>query len=132
MSKFALLSPSHHPPSLSTTSMMSWLLWPSLEHSHTPLMTLYALSPSWTSLTSNLSSNRSETWTRRATTSLLPPLRSLRPQLHPDPPKTRPHLAHHPTLLLPRARPLLGTLSAPNACSALALATLRRNASSKR
>ena len=38
MSRSGSLSRFHPPPSLWTTSMMSWLLWPSLGRSHTPLM----------------------------------------------------------------------------------------------
>src|SRR5437588_11994638 len=112
--------------------MTSWLSWPSLEHSHRPLTTLYAPSQSWTSLTSSQSSNRSVTWTTRARTCLLPPPPSLRLQLLPGALKTRPHCHHHlPPLLLPRTHKI-GLLIAPNATSAHVSAILRPSASSRR
>ena len=83
-------SSSHFYPPLSlwTTSMMSWLLWPSLERFPTPSMMLYAPSQSWTSLTSNQSSNHSETWTRCVQTSLEHLQPFLRSQLHRSRPKS--------------------------------------------
>ena len=84
MSRSGSLSRFHPPPSLWTTSMMSWLLWPSLGRSHTHLMMLSGPFQSWTSLTSSLSSNRSETWIRLAPTSLALQLPSLLHQHLPD------------------------------------------------
>ena len=130
-------SSSHfHPPhSLWTTSIMSWLLWPSSEHFPTPSMMLYIPSQSWTSLTSNQSFNRSETWTKRVPTSLERPQPSLHSQLHRSRPKS--FLKRHSLLLpsplpphrLPVHRARAITL---NVTSALALVILRPSASSRR
>src|ERR1700755_2683116 len=135
MNKSELSSRFHPPPSLWTTSMMSWLSWPSSECFPTPLTTLYAPSQSWTSLTSSQSSNRSETWTRHAATSLERPQHSLHTQSHkrrlkgcpirPLLPLSHPLPPHH----LPLCR--IGVITL-NATSALALVTVRPSASSRR
>src|ERR1700742_1213151 len=121
-----------HPPSLWATSMTSWLSWPSSERSPTPLMVLYGPFQSWTSLTSHLSSNPFETWTRHVSTCPLRPPRFLRPQRHLEPHKGRPH-PHHP-LPLPPHLPIrrIGAPIALNVTSAPAWATWRLSASSRR
>ena len=73
---------------------------------HTPLMTLSRPFQSWTSLTSNLSSNRSETWIRLAPTSLAPLLPSLLHQHLPN------RILRRPTNPSP-LHPLLPPLSLP-------------------
>jgi len=128
-------SHSHPPPSLWTTSMMSWLSWPSSERFPTPLMTLYALSQSWTSLTSSQSSNRSETWTRRVPTSLGRLQRFLHTQLYRR--RRKSHLQRHPLplpfpLSLHHLPPPRTRAIAPNATSALALAIVKPSAFSRR
>ena len=84
---------------------------------HTPLMTLSRPFQSWTSLTSNLSSNRSETWIRLAPTSLAPLLPSLLHQLLPD------RVLRHPTSPSP-PHPLLPPLTLPPVLQAAPFASL--------
>ena len=77
---------SHSPCSFTLDNLYDELRlsWPSLGCSHTLLMMLSGPFLSWTSLTSSLSSNHSETWIRLAPTSLALQLPSLLHQHLPD------------------------------------------------